>query len=149
MAARLVVVARDKCVLGAALLLVLLVSSTGLSQTANDKFEGAIWRFKMTPKQRGLRPLGGIFRVSNSLLFQKHKRRDSGFKKEIGRNYPGGRRARIEFKDLRAFADNGKVQVNGIKGTARLTMDSVGNWSGLFTDGKGRNWDFKCERVQE
>lgn len=36
-----------------------------------------------------------------------------------------------------------------MKGTGRLSMVKIGEWEGLFTDGRGVNWEFKASRIEE
>jgi hypothetical protein len=115
---------------------------------SGDTIDGAIWQFEMTPKGRGLKPLRGRFRVSDNVLYQNSQGMRNKFDKVIGKNHPDGRRTRVEFEDFRA-ADKDRNFQGGMKGTARLKIDRVGEWSGVFTDGEGRNWDFKCTRVRE
>ena len=131
-------------------LLLLIATSNANPRTApdGDRFEGAIWTFQMKPRQQGLVTLRGNFRVSNHVVYQKKTREASDFRKKVGRNHPSGKRTRIEFHDLRAFTLRKQVK-NGIKGTARIKIDEFGRWSGMFTDGRGRNWDFQCKRAQE
>jgi hypothetical protein len=102
----------------------------------------------MKPKRSGPEPLRGQFRVSNDVLYQKTTPQSKDFDKVIGKNSPKGDATTIDFTDLRGFDKDKKVH-SGLKGTARMRLDRVGEWSGLFTDAEGRNWDFKCSRVQE
>lgn len=126
------------------------LSAVGFSSPAcaEDKFDGAVWRFAMSPKKRGKETLKGAFRVSNNVLYQKETPSDPDFKKVVGKNFPKGKKTRIKFHDLRAF-DKSKKLHSGIKGTVLLTMDRFGEWSGRLLDSEGQHWDFKCSRVQE
>jgi hypothetical protein len=126
------------------------ISVAGPSAHAQDgdKFEGAVWTFVMTPKGRGPGPLNAAFRVSGNVLYQRSKPRGD-FDKVIGKNHPRGKKqTRIEIDDLRAHDRNRGVHA-GLKGTALLTADRRGEWSGRFLDSEGRHWDFKCSRTQE
>lgn len=120
------------------------------SALADDvgEFDGAIWNFTMTPKKPGLQKLTGRFRVSDNVLYQKEDPADPEFKKQVGKNHPKGKVTRAEFTDLRAFTPDKEVRT-GIKGTARLKGIKFGEWTGVLTDGRGRNWEFQCTRVQE
>jgi hypothetical protein len=137
-----------ECVLPllAAVLVATIAPDTAQAQEG-DSFEGAVWNFTMTPKGKG-RTLKGRFRVSNRVIYQKEKPDDEEFSKQVGTNHPRRGRTRIVFSELRAF-DADRMPRTDIKGTARLTNDKLGAWSGLITDGEGRNWDFKCTRVKE
>jgi hypothetical protein len=123
-------------------------SDTKANAQDNDKFEGAVWKFTMTPKQRGLETLNGAYRISNDVLYQKKMRSDRDFALVVGNNNPQGTRTRVVFENFRAFTKS-RVMYAGLKGTAVLRMDALGEWSGVLTDEHGRNWDFKCSRVQE
>ncbi len=123
-------------------------SDTKANAQDNDKFVGAVWKFTMTPKKRGLETLKGAFRVSNDVIYQKKRRSDRDFALVVGKNHPKGKRTRVVFEDFRAFTKSRDLHA-GLKGTARLTKNEFGEWSGVLTDGHGRNWDFKCSRVQE
>jgi len=123
-------------------------SDTKANAQDSDKFEGAVWKFTMTPKKRGLETLKGAFRVSDDVIYQKKKRSDRDFALVVGKNHPRGKRTRIVFDNFRAFSKSRELHA-GMKGTAGLTMDAFGKWSGVLIDGQGRHWDFKCSRVQE
>ncbi len=125
-------------------------SSSTMAQE-QGQFEGAIWRFSMTPRPplRGREPLRGVFRVHNHVLYQKSIRSpDAPFDKEIGKNHPNGKKTRIEFHDLRA-ADRNQNFKGGLSGQVLLSFDAFGEWSGRYIDAQGLHWDFKCTRVQE
>lgn len=127
---------------------VVLSSSWALAQDG-DKFDGAIWIFTMKSKGRNSQTLKGRFRVSDDVLYQQAERgRETPFDKEVGKNYPNGKRTRIEMSDLRAGDANRSIH-SGLKGKALLNMDRGGEWSGTFIDGEGHHWDFQCSRVQE
>lgn len=113
-------------------------------------FEGAVWRFEMTPKgsRGGGAPLAGRYRVAKHVLYQKRDRQDKDFSKRVGTNRPSGKRTKVEFDGLRAADKDGAFR-EGIGGTALLTMDRFGEWSGTLVDGDGRHWDFRCTRVKE
>lgn len=135
----------------AALMLNLLSGSVAFAQ-AGDEFEGAVWRFSMTPKVRGDKALRGEFRVSDLDIFQKESRDDESFRKTVGKKFPNGEHTKIVFKELYAMRkddepNRGKrVQLSG---TVMLNFDEPGEWSGRFVDGDGHRWDFKCSRIKE
>jgi hypothetical protein len=131
----------------AAVLVAGIAPDTAQAQSG-DNFEGAVWGFTMTPRTKGLKTLKGQFRVSGGVIYQKETPEDPEFSKQVGTKHPRRGRTRIAFTDLRAF-DADKTPRTDIKGTARLTLDKIGAWSGLFTDGEGRNWNFKCTRIKE
>ncbi len=132
-----------------------------------DSFEGAVWRFSMTPKVRQKEKMGGVFRVNNYEVFQKEKPDDEAFSKQVGKIEPNGKKTRIEFHDAKAFEGRpgsgpsakpgsgdgglgaGRGRRTELKGTAALKMEKFGEWSGLFIDSEGNHWDFKCSRIQE
>jgi hypothetical protein len=116
---------------------------------SGDKFDGAVWSFNMTPKRPGPEPLRGQFRVSNNVLYQRSQpSRTAPYDKVIGKNFPNGKRTRVEMEDFRA-ADKNRSWHGGMKGKILLTMDRPGEWSGTFVDAEGRHWSFQCTRVQE
>lgn len=142
-----------------------------------DSFEGAVWKFSMTPKVPRKEPMRGLFRVNNYEVFQKEKPDDETFSLQVGKIEPKGNRTRIMFHDARAFerpsgsgpgskpgpgsrpgsrTDSGDGQLGAgpgrakeLKGVAALKMEKFGEWSGLFTDSEGNHWDFRCSRIQE
>jgi len=116
--------------------------------TAQDNFDGAVWRFRMSKKQTPAKVLVGQFRVSDHVLFQKDTPSDPEFSKKVGRNSPNGKKTRIDVDDFRVFTKEKKRMLK-MKGTARLSLDKVGEWSGIFTTGKGDNWTFKASRIKE
>ena len=121
---------------------------TELSADDDDHFEGAVWRFSMTPKARGLEPVKGRYRVSKHVFYQCSKPKTHEFDTVVGKNHPTGKKTRSVFEDLRAVDENRNWH-KGLKGTAHLEMDRFGEWSGRFIDSEGRHWDFQCSRVQE
>lgn len=132
-----------------------------------DSFEGAVWRFSMTPKVRRKEPMRGVFRVNNYEVFQKEKPDDEAFSKQVGKVEPNGDKTRIVFHDATAFErsrssgpgakpgsgdgklGSGQGRRTELKGTAALKMEKFGEWSGILIDSEGNHWDFKCSRIQE
>lgn len=116
----------------------------------NDKVDGAIWKFEMTPvKKRGAETLRGQFRVQGKFLYQKTTPKSKEFDKKIGeKTSTKGKTTRLQIDDLRARAKESGLH-SGIKGKLVLDMDERGKWSGPFVDSEGSHWDFKCERFQE
>lgn len=125
-------------------------------------FEGAIWRFKMTPKNPKLGELVGAFRVNHKVIYQKVNPIPKSTDEKVAGNEvyvgaktrDGAKRTRLNFTDLRAFTPkngfNGKPSAtDGIKGTVLMKMDKAGKWSGILIDGDGRHWTFSCMRVRE
>lgn len=112
-------------------------------------FNGAVWKFTLTPKVAGPGQLRGHFRVSNHVLYQKANIKDPDYTKHVGKDNAGRRGCtRVEFTDLRALDKRG-VPHEGFKGTALLKGERFGHWSGSFVDSQGRHWSVKCTRVQE
>jgi len=135
----------------AALMLNLLSASEACGQ-AGDEFEGAVWRFSMTPKVRGDGVLRGEFRVSDGKIFQNESREDERFERPAGQNFPGGKTTRTVFKKLfatRKEDEQSQRKRVELSGTAMLNFDEPGEWSGRFVDGEGHRWDFKCSRIKE
>ncbi len=128
-------------------------------------FEGAVWRFSMTPKNPNLGDLTGGFRVNQGVIYQKvtpsPRPEPNAESKVVGketyvgsRNRNGAKRTRLDFTDLRAFSPkkgfNGKhAATEGIKGTVLMKMDKPGTWSGVLIAEDGRHWKFSCVRVRE
>jgi hypothetical protein len=116
------------------------------AQKDGGKFEGAVWKFEMTPMRGKEEPRRGQFRVAGLKLYQKERRDSPGFDKEAGhKEILADKRTRLVFHDLRA--NGGKV--TGIRGHAVVTFDKFGEWSGRYVDADGSHWHFKCSRVQE
>lgn len=113
------------------------------------EFDGAVWRFTLTPKVAGPGQLRGHFRVSNHVLYQKADIKDPNYTKQVGKDNPQRRaHTRVEFTDLRALDKRG-VPHSGFKGTVLLKGERFGHWSGSFIDSQGRHWNIQCTRVQE
>ena len=54
----------------------------------------------------------------------------------------------MEVADFRAF-DQGTNKQQRVAGKARLKMVKYGDWTGVFTDSDGVNWDMRCVRIEE
>lgn len=147
-----------------ALLMISVASFTASDARAEDlgAFEGAIWRFTMTPKNPNLGELSGAFRVNNKVIYQKvtpgpdnHEEKVAGNEIHVGgKTRNGSPRTRLNFTDLRAFTPkknvNGKhTPTEGIQGSVFMKMEKPGHWSGLLIAGDGRHWKFTCHRVRE
>jgi hypothetical protein len=113
-----------------------------------DQFEGAIWQFELTQKKSPDTKLVGQYRIAKHVVYQKTKRDDKDFSKEVGKNHPEGKKTKMEVTEFRAFNESEKKRLL-IEGTARLKLVKGGEWSGVFTDKDGINWDMKCTRIQE
>ena len=116
--------------------------------TSEDNFDGAVWQFEMTSKQGPTRVMVGRFRVADHVLFQKDTPSDPKFSKRVGKNTPNGKKTSFKVEDFRVFTKRNK-RLFKMKGTARLSLVEFGEWTGLFTDGRGQNWSFKASRIQE
>lgn len=119
---------------------------------AQDNFDGAVWRFEMSSKTGPARKVQGRYRVSDHVLFQNDTPADTKFSKRVGTNHPNGGKTRFEVEDFRVFPAGQRPRRDNfvlMKGTARLKAVKFGEWEGLFTDGAGRNWDFKAFRILE
>jgi hypothetical protein len=127
--------------------------SQGIAQQAmaqgidGGAFDGAVWGYKLTPKNERLGVQSGAFRVNNNVLYQKDKPEDKAFSKVVGKNIPSGRRTQMVFEDLRGHGPNGGIR--RISGTARLGMEKGGEWGGQFVDSNGNNWQFHVSRQRE
>ncbi len=126
----------------------IIMAAGSITADERNQFEGAIWRFTLTPKTRGLEVLKGRYRVSDDVFYQNAKTKSREFDKVVGKNLPTGRKTKSVFTDLRGFDADRKLH-SGLKGTAHLEMEEPGEWSGRFIDSEGRHWDFQCSRVQE
>lgn len=123
---------------------------------AGGEFEGAVWRFSMTPKAKTDEPMRGLFRVADSEIFIKEKAKDKKFSKHVGKAVFNSKTSatKIVFEEMRVFhrgEEKGKEarEFDPISGTASVKMDEKGEWSGRFTDSAGHNWEFRCTRVKE
>lgn len=124
-------------------------------------FEGAVWRFKLTPKNQQLTTMAGLFRVHNGVLYQKSSPGPDAEEKVVGsetlikrRNKEGSRLTRLNFTDLHARSEKkdfkgNRVPQPGIKGTVLMHQDRFGKWTGAFIAEDGRHWNFSCQRVRE
>ncbi len=133
----------------------LLLGGTGpavLLADDDDKVDGALWRFGMTPVKKGPNsppPMRGVFRVKGRELFQRGDR-GKEFDQLIG--VKTGFKEKTTFlriDDLRAIERGTKKERTGIKGKLTLKFDELGEWSGRFVDSEGSQWEFKCLRFQE
>ncbi|NNJ26080.1 hypothetical protein [Alienimonas chondri] len=116
--------------------------------SAEDSFDGAVWRVKLTSKKEPSKVRHAQFRMAESVLYQKVTRTDPTYSKRVGKNFPDGRRTRFEVEDFRVRLGRKDDYVT-IKGTGRMTPVKVGRWHGLFTDGRGDNWDLVADRIEE
>lgn len=113
-----------------------------------DQFEGAVWQFEMSQKKNPQTKLTGRFRIADHVVFQMDKPSDPKFSKQVGKNHPDGKKTMMEVADFRVFTQPGKKQQR-IAGTAKLKMIKFGEWTGVFTDKDGVNWDINCSRINE
>lgn len=121
------------------------------------KFDGAIWNFTMTPRDKNLPKREGMFRVHAYDIYQRTDLDKPGFDRKVGRKTDikaprnkkgkviGRDQTTIEFFDLQS----NNRQYTGMKGKAEIRKDKQGHWSGYYVDSDGLNWDFKCSRKQE
>ena len=124
-------------------------------------FEGALWRFTLEPKNQQQEKLGGMFRVSKGVLYQKENPRATeidqvaGSETLVKRKGPNGARlSRLNFTNLRAFStkknfDGDRNAKEGIQGSVFMHQEKFGKWSGAFVAADGRHWTFSCTRVRE
>lgn len=144
---------RALVIFGTGFLMNLSFASKSMAQVG-DRFEGAVWRFHISPKGSRREPVTGLFRVADHELFQKESRDDESKERLVGRNHPDGRKTRMVFKELLVF-EKGKTDSDRprprdrVSGTALLRMDEPGEWSGRFIDSEGLHWDFRCSRIRE
>jgi hypothetical protein len=120
-------------------------------------FDGALWSFSMTPKDRNLEKRTGMFRINGNDLYQRSSMEKPGFDRKVGmktnvtavRNKKGQivgpQRTTLELFDLQS---NG-LKYTGMKGKVLITQNKLGEWSGRFVDADGLHWEFKCSRKQE
>ena len=90
----------------------------------------------------------GFFRVSEHALYQAETPADKKLSKKVGTNHPNGKMTRFDVEDFRVFVPKTREPMK-MKGTARLSLVKFGEWEGMFTDGRGGNWDFHAYRIQE
>lgn len=128
------------------LTLAVLCAGHGALAQEGDQFEGAVWQFEMSQKKSPDTKLVGRYRIANHVVFQKDVPSDPQFSKQVGKNQPDGKRTKMEVTDFRVFEQPSKKQQR-VAGTARLKMVKFGEWTGVFTDEKGVNWDMKCTRI--
>jgi len=123
---------------------------------AGDTLDGAVWRFKITPKFPRQEAVFGQYRISDYRIFIKDDPKDKEFTREVGKATPHPRTkvTTVVFKELRVFEkseDGSRPRVSKAvtAGGAKVKMDEPFEWSGLFIDSEGRHWDFKCSRIKE
>jgi hypothetical protein len=132
-----------------------LLAFPGAAQPQDDKgeWDGALWRFVLTPidgnPHKGV--LKGRFRVEKLKLYQGESGDDKEMTKLVGESNPGPRakptHTKVTLEDFRARNSEGKV-VKGLKGVARLERDDRDHNHGKFIGEKGRHWEMKCTRIQ-
>ena len=136
-----------RCLLVLALVAVAGVPTSVPAQDAGE-FEGAVWTIALKPRQpRSDGPLRATYRISDRVLYQKEKPRIPVYDKQVGRNYPNGKKTRTHFRELTAFTASREPR--SLSGWANLQMDERGKWSGQFIDSTGKHWDCEVKRVQE
>ena len=142
-----------RCIAFAGLMLTgLLTECEATGTQKGDQFEGAVWRFRITPKSPRSEERHGAFRVSNDQIFQKETPADKDFRKQVGTNHPKGEKTRMKVTDFRTFVkseNGGAGSQNRMSGTVLLSMNKFGEWSGRFIDSEGHHWEFKCSRIAE
>lgn len=117
--------------------------------TAEDKFEGAVWRYSMKPAgssdSEGERK--GAFRIHKTQIFQPHE----GQPKVIGtiegktRTIPDkGDKVKAVFTNLRCRSAGDTLACEG-----QITFQSKGEVTGRLIDSSGKHWVFRAARVQE
>jgi hypothetical protein len=119
----------------------------------DDKVDGALWQFGMTPVKKGPNsppPMRGVFRVKGKELYQRSSRDSKEYDKLIGVKTDFKRKTTyLRIDDMRANEKETKKPHTGIKGKLVLEFDELGEWSGRFVDSDGRHWEFNCKRFQE
>ncbi len=114
---------------------------------ADDQFEGAVWKFKITPKN--IEPLVGRYRINDHSLYQREVLRGSDYSKKVGTNFPKGQKTMTVFTDMRGFTQNTRRVIEGLRGTAHLELQEYGHWTGTIKlDGKPE-MKMECIRILE
>lgn len=140
---------RGRNIIAVAVACVFVLPSSSLSADDRGQFDGAVWNFEMTPKGKKAGTLKSKFRVSDNVIYQPKDPKDKDAKKKVGTNHPNSdSKTKIILTDLRAFTKN-RVPRSGLSGVVYLKRSKFGEWSGIFTDKTGRNWNFRCVRVKE
>ncbi|TWU50661.1 hypothetical protein Poly51_39540 [Rubripirellula tenax] len=124
-------------------------SSGTLVQTGagDDQFEGAVWKFKITPKN--IEPLLGRYRINDHVLYQREVLSGSDYSKKVGTNHPKGQKTMTVFTDMRGFTQNTRKVIEGLRGTAHLELQEYGRWTGTIKlDGKPE-MKMECIRILE
>ena len=126
----------------------------GYQGQAGDTVEGAIWRIQMTSRARRGKKLGGMFRVSDHVLYQKVEPGPDAEEQVVGKNRPvrsrDGKTTLLDFENLRV-REPGERPKEGekISGTAKIERDEFGKFHGRLVDGKGLHWDVTLTRFKE
>lgn len=140
----------------------LLLTTTEVSHAEDlGAFEGAVWRFSLTPKNPQIQELRGVFRVHDGVIYQwvdpKVRDTEKVAGSETAVRTPGApkaKRTRLEFTNLRAFSvkrtpGGERDFTSGMQGTVLMRMEKPGKWSGAFIAKDGRHWKFSCMRIRE
>ena len=129
-------------------------TALGTQGEAGDTVEGAMWRIQMTSRARRGKKLGGIFRVSDHVLYQKVEPGPDAEEQSVGKNRPArdrdGRTTFLDFENLRV-REPGERPKDGekISGTAKIERDEFGKWHGRLIDGEGLHWNVSLTRFKE
>jgi len=114
---------------------------------------GGLWRFEIrTVGENGPEVRNGHFRIGDNvaerrIFFQKEKPASPKFEKPVGRATRDSASVQISFDGLRAMdQENGFRQITA-KG--KISLQTVGEWSGTLVDKEDRKWDFKCSRITD
>lgn len=123
------------------------LAGVGVSGVAKaDDFVGAVWKFRMESYSGA--KLQGRYRISNHVMYQRSVPSDSYYGKLVGQNYPDGDYTEFEVHNMRVFGPDGQFR-GYISGTASLSCDHYGQWTGEFVGSKGVRWRFRCIRYRE
>jgi len=118
-----------------------------LSAQDSGKVDGAIWTIQLTAKTPGRQRLRGAYRINSHVIFQKENPPEGDFVIEVGKNFPRGGKTRTKFESLVLRSES--LEKVTLQGTALLSVDRFGEWSGTLIDSSGRHWDCRVRRVQE
>ena len=118
----------------------------------SGQIDGAIWKFELTPVDRGPKtplPIKGRYRVADLKVYQAEK--ESGeMTRQIGQCKPNQERKNTEvvFENLRGVTAP-KQPAEPIKGKALLEVKKFGELEGDFVDSKGFKWKMIATRIRE
>ncbi|MCC9605303.1 hypothetical protein LOC68_23635 [Blastopirellula sp. JC732] len=117
--------------------------------SAEDKFEGAVWKYSMKPAGSSSSDdeRAGMFRIFKTDIFQPQGGKPTVIGKIEGKTptIPNkGGQVKVVFNKLRSGKKGETLACEG-----QITFQEKGHVTGELVDATGKKWVFKAKRVQE